>query len=143
MEEVKSILVKSDGQEDASEDVYYKVYERHYRDLVEGLPMDSLFPTLSSAGLLGDTQLRQNIISAQADTSKARFLLESMRGGLKIGNNGVFIKFVKAIMKYAYDNHNQIVKKLADNVCEDLPRPLRDLSEQQNTTGIYIGINCD
>jgi len=135
--------VKSDVQEDVSKNAYYKAFENHYRDIEEGLPMDSLFPTLVSARLLGDTQLRQNITSAQTDAAKTRLLLESMRGGLRIGNNEVFIKFVETITKYANDNNDQTVKKLADDIWKDLSRPLLDLSVQQNSTGIFLVVYGD
>ena len=134
MEEVNSDIEPSS---DGTGNVYYNAFEKHYKILEQGLPMDSLFATLISAGLLRDTQLQQKIESAQGNTVKARFLLESMSSGLKIGNNEVFITFVKAIKQYADESNDQTVKQLVENMCKDLPGPL---SELQNTTGIVCNV---
>jgi len=133
----KSVKMEELGR-DTSKNVYFIAFEKHYRVLEVGLPMDSLFSTLSSEGLLGETQLRQKITSSTTDTAKARLFLESMRSGLKIGNNEVFIKFVKAMIKYADDNNDRIVKELAGDLCNDLPRPLSGPSERKSTRGNFV-----
>ena len=136
------LVVRCDKMEPSSDgtgNVYYNAFEEHYKALEQGLPMDSLFSTLISAGLLRDTQLRQKIDSAQGNTAKARFLLESMSSGLKIGSNKVFIKFVQAIKQYADESNDQTVKQLVENMCKDLPGPL---SELQNTTGIVCNVQA-
>jgi len=113
-----------------------KHFERHYKDLVNNLPIEKLLPTFESRGLLRDPKLHQEIKSAKTDTEKAISLLDSMKGGLRVGECGTFKIFLEALREYAKESNNETVKKLADNTYKDLPSDTEPRREQHLSTGI-------
>ena len=86
--------------------------------------MDAMYPTLVSKGLLREVSLQQEIAATRTDYGKARVLLDSMTGGLKLGVTDTFKAFLEAMDEYARNNNNAVVKKLLSNVNEHLPTPL-------------------
>jgi len=100
---------------------YFAAFEKHYHNLEQALPANLMLSTFISKGLLGDTLLLQSVASEETDTGKTRRLLESMRGGLKIGQTETFEKFLEAMCEYADRNNDLVVKKLVEDVYSDLP----------------------
>ena len=98
----------------------YEVYEKHYKSLVRCLPMERLHPTFVTKGLLSDIQLHQEITAATTDNKKAVLLLDSMRGGLLLGESVTFLTFVEALSEHAKDANDATVGKLVDNLNKDL-----------------------
>ena len=119
-------------------------FEKHYKALVHGLPMEQLLPTFESKGLLRSPQLQQEIKAAKTDTKKAILLLDSMKNGLRMGEGSTFNIFLEALREYAKEANDAAVKKLADDAYKDLPSPESDPKREQHlSTGIskvYLGV---
>jgi len=104
---------------------YYDAYLKSYQQLVEALPMDSLYPTLVSKGLLREVSLQQEIAATRSDYGKARVFLDSMIGGLRIGEAETFKRFLEAMEEFAKNNNSAVVRKLLSIVDEHLPTPAK------------------
>jgi len=114
-----------------------KHFEKHYKILVHGLPMEQLLPAFESKGLLRSPQLYQEIKAANTDTKKATLLLDSMKSGLRMGESSAFNTFLEALREYAKETNDSAVKKLADDAYKDLPLPESDPKREQHlSTGI-------
>jgi len=98
-----------------------------------------MLSTFISKGLLRDTVLLQRVASENTDCGKTRLLLESMRGGLKIGETRTFEKFLEAMREYADRNNDFVVKKLVEDVYEDWKFP-ENLKNRRKTAGTYIAV---
>ena len=103
---------------------YYNAYLKCYRELEEALPMDAMYPTLVSKGLLREVSLQQEISATPTDHRKARVFLDSMKGGLLIGVTETFEAFLEAMDEYAKNNDNAVVRKLLSDVNKHLPTPI-------------------
>ncbi|XP_065913970.1 uncharacterized protein [Dysidea avara] len=98
---------------------HFAVFEKHYRNLEQALPANAMLSTFISKGLLRDITLLQRVACENTDCGKTRLLLESMRGGLKIGETKTFEKFLEALCEYADRNNDLVVKKLVEDVYKD------------------------
>ena len=102
---------------------HFGVFEKHYRNLEQALPANAMLSTFISKGLLRDTMLLQKVACEHTDCGKMRHFLESMRGGLKIGETKTFEKFLEAMCEYADRNNDLVVKKLVEDVYKDWQHP--------------------
>ncbi|XP_065910682.1 uncharacterized protein [Dysidea avara] len=97
-------------------------FEKHYKNLTIALPAVAMYPTFVGKGLMSGTQLNQNFRAAKTNMEKTVLLLESMRGGLMVGEFTDFLKFVEAMTEYAESDNSPVVRKLAKDIKNDLPR---------------------
>ena len=69
--------------------------------------------------------LLQRVACENTDSGKTRLLLESLRGGLMIGETETFEKFLEAMCEYGDRNNDLVVKKLVADLYKDLPEKQR------------------
>ena len=117
---------------------HFAVFEKHYRNLEQALPANAMLSTFISKGLLRDITLLQRVACENTDCGKTRLLLESMRGGLKIGETKTFEKFLEALCEYADRNNDLVVKKLVEDVYKDWRFP--ENLKRQRYAGIYLSL---
>ena len=117
-------MEKAKSSANLDDNPYYNAYLKCYRQLVEALPMDAMYPTLVSKGLLREVSLQQEISATRTDYGKARVFLDNMKGGLLLGVTETFEAFLEAMDEYAKKNDNAVVRKLLSNVNEHLPTPV-------------------
>ena len=102
-------------------EAYFTAFQNNYQKIVSALPMNSIYPTLVSHGLMCDIALSSEISAAKSDCEKTRIFLNSMMPGIQIGVTETFDKFLEAMEKYAKTSKSEAVKVLWSSLKEDLP----------------------
>ena len=99
---------------------YLAAFSKHYRKLSIALPANALYPTFVGKALFNDPTLNSEFLAATTDINKTTVLLNSMKNGLQIGVVDVFQKFLEAMNEYAQEHNDPVVKKLVDDINQDL-----------------------
>ena len=121
-----------------ADNVHFAAFEKHYEKLVKALPMDLMYPTLVSKGLLRDPELSEKIKAATTDSAKARVFLDSIRPGLQIGGVETFEKFLDAMAEYEMNTKKEEIKILLSRVRQDLPSPPNGKQVEQTGPGMSL-----
>ena len=127
---------------------YFAAFEKYYEQLEKALPMDSMYPTLLSKGLLRDPGLAENVEKATTDIAKARVFLGSMRPGLQIGGTETFELFLDAMTEYEMKTNKEEITILLSRIRQHLPSPnspsppSKQVEQTGPTPGPGIAIWC-
>jgi len=101
------------------DNLYFDVFEKYYKQLVKALPMDSMYPTLFSKGLLRGG-LAEKLEAEKTDIDKARVFLNSLSGGLRIGGTETFDLFLEAMAEYEMVAKKEEIRILLSRIRKDL-----------------------
>jgi len=104
---------------------YQTALDNNRVNLENSLPMHRLVPYLHPVGLMGDTEISQELNSNKTDAEKTRLFLNWLGRGIQIGNAVSFDNFIRAMDNFAKDNGDDTVAFLLKGIQNDLSGPVR------------------
>jgi len=119
----------------AAGNAVFTAFEKYYKEFVEALPMDAMYPTLVSKGLLHDPVLSEKLRTAKTNSAKVRLFLDAMRPALHLGLTRRFENFLDAMAEYEMSTKDEVVKELLSRIRQDLPSsPTKQVKLEQTSS---------